>query len=108
MRKIISKILTATFIICFAYVGSTIEFRDTTIKERSISKKSTMAEEMIKNETPDTSKQSAPPPNPVTVEFYKEPEFYLKSTAGGIFGYILKHVLDLITTGIKLVIGKMF
>ena len=107
MRKIISKILTATFIIFFAYVGSTIEFRDTTIKERSISKKSTITEEMIKNETPDTVQQPEPPPKPVTVEFYKEPEFYFKSTVGGVFGYILKHVLDFITAGIKLVIGKM-
>jgi len=107
MRKIISKILTATFIIFFAYVGSTIEFRDTTIKERSISKKSTITEEMIKNETPDTVQQPVPPPKPVEVEFYKEPKFYLQSTVGGVFGYILKHVLDFITAGIKLVIGKM-
>jgi len=111
MRKIISKILTATFIVCFAYIGSTIEFKDASPKPvivNDIIKKTPIMNETInKNETQDTVQQPEPPPKPVTVEFYKEPEFYFKSTVGGVFGYILKHVLDFITAGIKLVIGKM-
>jgi len=140
MRKIISKILTATFIVCFAYIGSTIEFKDdksvsdnykVDIDFNSPKNKSPISEsDKPKKDSPVLAKQrnkstmsensasdfitptppvepTPPPPKPVEVEFYKEPKFYLQSTVGGVFGYILKHVLDFITAGIKLVIGKM-
>jgi len=45
-----------------------------------------------------------PPP----VDFYKDPNFYFKSTVGGVVGYILRYILDFISIGLRALAGRLF
>jgi hypothetical protein len=57
------------------------------------------------------NKPMAPPIESLTpppVDFYKDPNFYFKSTVGGVVGYILRYILDFISIGLRALAGKIF
>lgn len=114
-RKTLSKIISFYFILTFAFLGGVGSIMNMTNKlipdldvlldnKMVIAPKDNTGDYKIGEQYMNKSDTTfTPPPE---VEFYKDPNFYFKSTVGGIVGYILRWILDFVSIGLRALAGK--
>lgn len=112
--KTLSKIISFYFILTFAFLGGIgsimnmpnklIPNIDDLLNDKMvIAPKDNTEDYKMSEQYMNKSDTTFVPPQ---VEFYKDPNFYFKSTVGGIVGYIIRYILDFISIGIRAIAGK--
>ena len=131
--KTLSKIISFSFILTFAFLGGISSVMNTpfipgidyfidykpSIKSDPIPPpgptqnypmtspgNKSMPEYKTKPMAPPTE-SFTPPENP-QIPFYVDPNFWFRSTVTGIFGYILKHIFDFISGGLRALSRRLF
>jgi hypothetical protein len=120
--KTLSKIISFYFILTFAFLGGIgsimnmpnklIPDLDYFLEDKMVIAPSPVPPPGSTQNYPEYKTEPMAPPvesfTPQPVDFYKDPNFYFKSTIGGIVGYILRYILDFISIGLRALAGKIF
>jgi len=111
--KTLSKIISFYFILTFAFlggIGSIMNMPNKLIPDLNVvlGKDEVVVEKRtdIMTESLGTPSEIIPPST--SNKFYMDPNFYFKSTVGGVVGYILRYILDFISIGLRALAGRLF